>query len=153
MTASLLSAVLWWQLAFLVAQPRPNPSLGPDAVIRMVVEALHNNNSPSPNAGIFTVYQFASPANRENTSPYGKFLRLVRLPDFAPLLTHGVTIYGPLALSGDRAEQEISIRTYDGHDAQFHFVVSRQTSQQTGGRCAGCWMVEGVVPMPHEPRD
>jgi len=143
-----LSAAVWWQLAFLVAQPPPNPHLRPDEVIRTVVEALHNNNSPTPNAGIFTVYQFASPANRQNTGPYGKFLRLVRLPDFAPLLTRGVTTYGPLALSGNRAEQEITIRRDDRRDARFRFVVSRQTSQQTRGRCAGCWMVDQVMLVP-----
>ena len=148
MIAALLSSVWWWQLAFLVAQPQPNPRLRPDEVIRTVVEALHNNNSPTPNAGIFTVYQFASPANRQNTSPYGKFLRLVRLPDFSPLLTRGVTTFGPLALSGDRAEQEITIRMDDRRDARFRFVVSRQTSQQTQGRCAGCWMVDRVMLVP-----
>jgi len=148
MSATLLSAVSFWQLAFLVAQPRPNPTLGPTEVIRTVVEALHNYNTPAPNAGIFTVYQFASPANRQNTGPYGKFLRLVRIPDFAPLLTRGATTYGPLALSGDRAEQEITIRMDDRRDSRFRFVVSRQTSQQTQGRCAGCWMVDRVMLVP-----
>ena len=147
MIAALLSSMWWWQLASLAAQPLPNPRLNPDEVIRTVVQALHNNNSPTPNAGLFTVYQFASPANRQNISPYGKFLRLVRLPDFAPLLAHGVTSYGPLGLSGDRAEQEISIHRDDGRDARFRFVLSRQTSEQTQGRCAGCWMVDQVVPL------
>jgi hypothetical protein len=145
--AALLSGVGWWQLAFLAAQPLPNPHLGPDEVIRTVVEALQHHNSPAPNAGIFTVYQFASPANRQNTSPYGKFLRLVRLPDFAPLLAHGVATYGPLAISGDRAEQEITVRMDVGREARFRFVVSRQTSRQTQGRCTGCWMVDQVVPL------
>ena len=145
MTAALLSSVCWWQLAFASAQPLPNPTLGPDQVIRTVVEALHNRNSPTTNAGIFTVYQFASPANRQNTSPYGKFLRLVKLPDFAPLLARGVTTYGPLALTEDHAEQEVSIHLDNGRSAQFRFVVSRQTSQQTQGRCAGCWMVDQVI--------
>lgn len=147
MSAALLSSVCWWQLAFLAAQPLPNPNLGPDQVIRTVVEALHNRNSPTTNAGIFTIYQFASPANRQNTSPYGKFLRLVKLPDFAPLLVRGVTTYGPLALTGDHAEQEVNIRLDDGRSAQFLFMVSRQTAQQTQGRCAGCWMVDQVIPI------
>ncbi len=141
MTATLLGVIFWFQQAFLVVQPRPSPSLGPDELIRTLVEALHNHNSPAPNAGIFTVYQFASPANRKNTGPYGKFLRQLKIPDFAPLLTRGVTTYGPLALSRDRAEEEIIIRMDDGHDARFRFVVSRQTSQQTqaAARIAGWW--------------
>ena len=147
MTATLLSGICWWQLAFVAAQPLPNPNLGPDQVIRTVVEALQHHNSPAPNTGIYTVYQFASPANRQNTSPYGKFLRLVRLPDFAPLLARGVTSYGPLALTGDHAEQEVNIHLDDGRSALFRFVVSRQTSQQTPGRCGGCWMVDQVIPI------
>lgn len=123
MTATLLSSVCWWQLALLAAQPLPSPNLGPDQVIRTVVEALRNRNSPTTNAGIFTVYQFASPANRQNTSPYGKFLRLVKLPDFAPLRAHGVITYGPLALTGDHAEQDVKIHLDDGRDAPFRFVI------------------------------
>jgi hypothetical protein len=147
LTAGLLNGICWLQLAFAAAQPLPNPSLGPDQVIRTVVEALHNRNSPTTNAGIFTVYQFASPANRQNTSPYGKFLRLVKLPDFAPLLARGVTTYGSLALTGDHAEQEVKIHLDDGRSAQFRFVVSRQTTQQTQGHCSGCWMVDQVIPI------
>ena len=131
-------------LASLVAQSRPNAGLGPAEVIQTVVEALQNRNSPSPNAGIFTAYQFASPGNRANTGPYGKFLRLVKLPDFAPLLSRHSTGYGPLAVSGDRAEQEVSLRLDDAHIARFRFVVSRQTHEQTQGRCTGCWMVDQV---------
>jgi hypothetical protein len=116
-------------------------------VIRTVVEALQSNDSPSPNAGIFTVYQFASPANRQNTSPYGKFLRMVRLPDFSSLLTRGVISYGPLALTADHAQQEITILTQEGRSTRFRFVVTRQTAQQTQGRCSGCWMVDLVTPV------
>jgi len=130
-----------------MAQPRPSPNLAPGEVIRTVVEALHHHNSPTPNAGIFTVYQFASPANRQNTSPYGKFLRLVKLPDFAPLLAGGVTSYGPLALAEDHAEQEVNIHIENRLGARFRFVLSRQSSEQTQGRCAGCWMVDQVIPV------
>ena len=147
MTANLLGVIFLLQQAFLAIQPRPNPSLSPGEVIRTVVEALHNHNLPAPNTGSYTVYQFASPANRQNTGPYGTFLRLVRLPDFAPLRSHGATTYGPVTVSGDHAEEEVRIRMNDGHDARFQFVVSRQTSQQTRGRCTGCWMVDRVIPL------
>jgi len=145
-SARWLGAVCWWPLALLAAQPRPNPGLGPGEVIRTVVEALENRNSPRPNAGIFTVYQFAAPANRALTGPYGKFLRLVTLPDFAPLLAVHPTTYGALAVAGNHAEQDVSIRVDNARTVRYRFVVSRQTSQQTQGRCAGCWMVDGVIP-------
>jgi len=147
--AAFLSFVWWWlPAATLGAQPRPQPSLAPDEVIRTVVEALQNRNSPSPNAGIFTVYRFASPANRVNTGPYGNFLRLVKLPGFDPLFSGHTDAYGPLAVSGDRAQQKVRFRVAGGGVVYFLFVVSRQTSEQTHGQCTGCWMVDGVAPVP-----
>ena len=145
-------SIVWWLLpAWLGAQPRPNPGLAAGEVIRTVVEALQNRNSPSPNAGIFTVYQFASPANRANTGPYGTFLQLVKLPGFAPLLSGHADSYGLLAIAGNHAEQTVRFRVQGGRVVRFRFVVSRQTSEQTRGLCTGCWMVDAVIPMPAEP--
>jgi hypothetical protein len=151
MSAASLGAMWWWLLASLAAESRPNPGLSPGEVIRTVVEALQNCNSPAPNAGIFTVYQFASPANRANTGPYGNFLRLVKQPDFAALLARHATEFGPLSVAGDRAQQEVSYRMDDGRIARFRFALSRQTSEQTRGRCAGCWMVDQVSPIRPAP--
>jgi hypothetical protein len=149
--AASLSIVWWGLLATLGAQPRPQPGLGPGEVIRTVVEALQNRNSPSPNAGIFTVYQFASPANRANTGPYGNFLQLVRLPAFDALFSGHADSYGTLAVAGDRAEQKVRFRVAGGGTVWFLFAVSRQTGEQTRGRCTGCWMMDGVAPVPGGP--
>ncbi len=149
--AAFLSIVWAWLPATLTAQPRPNPGLAPGDVIRTVVEALQNGNSPSPNAGIFTVYQFASPANRVITGPYGNFLRLVKLPPFVDLFSSHADNYGPLAVAGNRAQQKVRFRVEGGRVVWFLFAVSRQTSEQTRGRCAGCWMVDGVAPLPADP--
>jgi hypothetical protein len=149
--AALLSILYGWLPATLAAQPHPSPSLAPSEVIRTVVEALQNRNSPSPNAGIFTVYQFASPANRANTGPYGNFLQLVKLPAFDALFSGHADSYGTLAVAGDRAEQKVRFRVAGGGTVWFLFVVSRQTSEQTHGRCAGCWMMDGVAPLPVGP--
>jgi hypothetical protein len=120
-------------------------------VIRAVVEALQNRNSPAPNAGIFTVYQFASPASRANNGPYGNFLQLVKLPPFAALLSGHADRYSPLAVVGDHAEQTVVLRVNADQAVSFRFVVSRQTSQQTAGSCSGCWMVDAVIPVPPAP--
>ena len=149
--AALLSIVWAWLPATLAAEPHPNPGLAPGEVIRTVVEALQNRNSPSPNAGIFTVYQFASPGNRANTGPYGNFLQLVKLPPFVDLFTGHADSYGPLTVAGDRAQQKVRFRVEGGRVVWFLFAVSRQTSEQTRGRCAGCWMVDGVAPLPADP--
>lgn len=151
--AASLSMVWYGLLATLSAQPQPDPGLAPGEVIRTVVDALQNRNSPTANSGIFRVYQFASPANRAHTGPYGNFLRLVKLPPFGPLFSGHADSYGPLAVTGNRAQQKVRFRVEGGGVAWFLFVVSRQTSEQTHGRCAGCWMVDGVAPMPHEKPD
>ena len=149
-SAASLSLAWWGLLPTLGAQPQPQPRLAPGEVIRTVVEALQNRNSPSPNAGIFMVYQFASPANRVNTGPYGNFLRLVKLPPFVPLFSGHADSYSPLIVEGNRAEQKVRYRVAGGV-VWFLFVVSQQTSQQTRGRCTGCWMVDGVAPVPTDP--
>lgn len=149
--ATFLGIVCWGLPASLAAQPRPHPSLAPGEVIRTVVEALQNRNSPAPNAGIFTVYRFSSPANRANTGPYGTFLQLVKLPPFVALFSGHADSYGPLAVAGDHAEQAVRVRIDGGRAVWYRFVVSRQTSQQTRGLCAGCWMVDAVIPVPSEP--
>ena len=151
-TSAAFLSIVWWCLpATLGAQPRPSPRLAPGEVIRTVVEALHYRNSPSPNAGIFRVYQFASSANRVNTGPYGNFLRLVKLSGFDPLFSGYADSFAPLTVAGDHAQQKVRFRVADGSAVWFLFAVSRQTGEQTGGRCAGCWMVDGVAPAPADP--
>jgi hypothetical protein len=149
-SAAFLS-VIWWVPGSLAAQPRPNPGLHPGEVIRTVIESLQNCNSPAPNAGIFTVYQFASPANRANTGPYGTFLRMVRLPGYAPLFSGHADSYSPLNIAGDRAEQAVGFHLDGSRVAWFRFVLSRQTNEQTRGHCAGCWMVDAVNPIRPQP--
>jgi hypothetical protein len=148
--AASLGIVCWLLPALVAAQPGPHPGLAPGDVVRTVVQALQNRNSPAPNAGIFAVYRFASPANRANTGPYGTFLQLVKSPPYVPLFSGHADDYGPLAIAGDHAEQTVRLRIDGDRAVWFRFVVSRQNSQQSGG-CSGCWMVDAVIPVPSPP--
>src|ERR1700722_10587864 len=78
----------------------PNPALAPHEVIAAVVEALQHNNSPRPNAGVMAVYQFASPANRRVTGPYGRFFLSVKSPPYAPLLRASAVEFDAIRLDG-----------------------------------------------------
>ena len=123
------------------ANPEPSPSLGPAESIRAVIEALAHCNAPAPNAGIYTAYRFASPANRAVTGPYGRFLRAVKDPNFGALLEPHSTEYGPLVMfEGSRVRQIVKVRTAGGHVSAFEIQVTRQSS----GPCIGCWMTDGV---------
>jgi uncharacterized protein DUF4864 len=131
-------------LCLLLLQPawcasRPSPDLTPGHVVQAVVEALRHNNSPRPNAGVFTAYQFASPANHAAVGPYGRFLRIVR--SAAPLLSGEAAEFSPIEIRDDRAEQTVRIPVRGGQPAVFRFILSRQSE----GACLGCWMVDGVV--------
>jgi hypothetical protein len=138
----MISAGAWVVLLGLtVSPPRPNAALSPAEVIRTVAAALQNNNSPIPNAGIFTAYQFASPANRAATGPYGRFFRIVKSYDSAPLFNKGLQEFGEVTVRGDKAEQDVRVPARDGTALTYRFTLSRQSA----GACSGCWMVDGVV--------
>ena len=125
--------------------PRPNPGLAPEQVVKIVAEALGNNNSPIPNAGVFTAYQFASPANHAVTGPYGRFLQLVKLRDYAPMLRPDhPQEFLPIEVAGEHAGQTVRIHLDSGEIAGYRFSLSRQAE----GSCRGCWMVDGVARVP-----
>ena len=139
MNSILLTAFLW---AF--ASPLPSPALSPEQVVRTLVDALAHVHSPTPNAGVRTTYQFASPANRAVTGPYGHFLGLVKSPDYAVLLQPGRAEYAPLSGDLERARQVVRITGASGRVARFQFDLTRQSA----GACRGCWLVDTVLPLP-----
>jgi len=112
----------------------------PGEAIQTVTAALRNNNSPMPNAGIFTACQFASPANHASTGSYGNFLMIVKTPDYAPILHNNPHEFTDLVVSGDHAEQILRVKLKQGSVASYKFDVSRQSN--------GGWMVDGVTRVP-----
>ena len=72
--------------------PDPSPEWTPAEVIRMQVEALQNNDTPSPDTGIATAFRFASPGNRAATGP---LVALYRHGPWAGLPRHARTSSAP----------------------------------------------------------
>jgi hypothetical protein len=128
----------------ILASSAQNSRMGPHDVVAAVVNALQHNNSPLPNAGILAVYQFASPANKRVTGPYGRFFRSVKSPPYAVLLQPSAIEYGPIKSDANQASQNITIHTPNNEAFTFRFDISRQND----GPCPGCWMVDSVVPVP-----
>lgn len=120
---------------------RPDPSLTPTDVVRIQLDALKANDELAGDAGIATVFQFASPANRSITGPLDRFIDLVKTPEYRPMLNHRHAEAGPLVTSGDLAEQRVRITSAAGDEVTYVFVLSRQRA----GAYAGCWMTEGVL--------
>lgn len=123
-----------------LAAHRPSPALSPAEVVAIQLHALQANDERS-DAGIATVFQFASPANRSITGPLDRFVELVKTPEYSPMLNHRRAEPGPLVTSGDLAEQRVVITTAAGERVSYVFVLARQRS----GAYADCWMTEGVL--------
>lgn len=121
--------------------PYPSPSLTPEQVVRIQLDALRDNDRPTPNAGITVAYRFASPGNRAFTGPLPRFARLVNSPEYRVLLNHRSAYMGRIDLEGTRAHTRVALVGGDGEAAAFRWELS----QQTAGPCTGCWMTDGVV--------
>ena len=74
----LLAAALFAATSALMAadhlpQTKPDPSLSPQDVVSIQIEALRNNDTPYENRGIEVTFNFASPANKRITGPLERF--------------------------------------------------------------------------------
>ena len=132
---------------------QPRPTLEPGEVVRLVTEAMGRNDSPKADAGIATAFAFASPGNRQMTGPLERFAPMVRHERYAPLLNYKTIEYGPVRVSGDFAEQVVTVTDASGSAAAFLWTLSRQPE----GDYEGCWMTDGVTrlgaePIPPEPK-
>lgn len=119
----------------------PDDNLTPQQVVRIVVDALRDND-PENNAGIATVFRFASLANKRNTGPLSHFTMMIS-KGFPDMLNHSSSRYDTMEISGDIAVQAVWLMTPGGAEAGYAFQLSRQV----GNEHAGMWMTDMVVPL------
>ena len=115
----------------------PRPGLSPEEVIRIQLEALRHNDEND--RGIEVAFRFASPANRANTGPLSRFIRMIKQGPYALMLDFRTARYGELELWGGRARQRVTL-TSPRARISYWFHLSRQT----GAPCAGCWLTDAV---------
>ena len=121
--------------------PGPSVSLSPSDVVQIQVLALQHINEPTPNAGVWTTFQFASPANRRVTGPYGHFLRLIKSQtNYSFLHARAVRFY-PVRQDDTKAEREVELTDENGQATRWLLSLSRQQS----GKFENCWMTDGVT--------
>lgn len=120
--------------------PEPSPDLSPSEVIRIQVEALGDNDRPTPDAGIEAAFRFASPSNRAATGPLDRFTEMIK-EGYGDMLTFELVEYGVLRVEDDVAAQEVTFVQADGRRTTYLFGLSRQT----GGACEACWMTDTVL--------
>ena len=147
MLALCLSAALFLLATLPPDEPKPSPDLSPQDAIRIQVEALQQNDTPRPDAGIEAAFRFASPGNRQATGPLDRFAAMVKGPVYSAMLGFESAEYGELRIDGDRAAQRVVLVQPDGRRVAYVFGLSKQQ----GSTYDGCWMTDSVVretPMP-----
>jgi len=122
------------------ALPQPSLQHQPADVVRIVVEALANNDKPFADAGIATTYAFASPANKASTGPLAKFTRMVKSPAYGIMVDHLEHEFSEVVRMGDRAYQMVRILGASGAEVVFAFRLGLQQD----GDFAGMWMTDAV---------
>jgi hypothetical protein len=120
----------------------PSTQFTPQQVVKIVVDALGSNGATESDAGIATVYRFASPGNRSNTGPLPRFTSMIKR-GFPEMLDHAGSRYDAMEVTGNTAVQAVWLTTLSGHEVGYAFQVGKQTS----GQYKDMWMTEAVIPL------
>lgn len=126
------------------SEVEPSPALTPESVVTIVLDAMANNDQPSPDAGIAQAFRFASPKNRASLGPYWHFVAVVKQPAYAPLLNHSTREMGAVVIDGNTASIPIMVVGKNGEVAGFMWSLSKQTE----GDYLNSWMTDGVARIP-----
>jgi len=118
----------------------PEPELKPNDVVRLQLLAMQQNDDSD--FGIEVTFRFASPANKKQTGPLKRFIRIVRNPSYRPLLNHINATFLELTIEEDFAVQDVIITTSNGKRIGYRFRLSIQK----GPLYPDCWMTDSVIP-------
>jgi hypothetical protein len=125
----------------------PHPGYSPQDVVRIQLNALQHNDTPTPDSGIRWTFRFASPDNRAVTGPEERFIDLVKTPDYRDLLNFQRAEFAEPRIEGDQAVQEVTIVSASGQVVTYGFLLSRQAEPPY----EDCWMTDGVVRLQAPP--
>ena len=123
-------------------QTQPDPSLSPQDVVNIQVEALGNNDTPYKDRGLEVTFNFASPANKLMTGPLERFKVMVRNPTYGPMIDHRSATFEKLVVEGNSARIDVILTSKEGVYLGYRFFLSRQH----GNRYEGSWMTDAVIP-------
>jgi len=123
--------------------PQPGIDLLPQDVVRIVINALANNDNPFADAGIATTFAFASPANRVNTGPLDKFTQMVKNDVYGNMVDHVESEFSKVVHDGNNAYQLVQLKGRNGIEIVFAFRLSKQLD----GEFNNMWMTDAVWPV------
>jgi hypothetical protein len=123
-------------------QTEPDPSLAPQDVVSIQIEALGNNDTPYKDRGLEVTFNFASPSNKRMTGPLARFKVMVRGPNYGPMIDHRSASFEKLVVEGNSAQIDVILLSREGVYLGYRFFLSRQH----GNEYEGSWMTDAVVP-------
>ena len=121
-------------------QTEPDPSLSPQDVVSIQIEALQHNDTPYEDRGIEVTFNFASPTNKRVTGPLERFKVMVHSPIYGPMINHRSAEYVNVRVEGDLALVDVILQSQDGQYLGYRFRLSRQHDNQY----EGSWMTDAV---------
>jgi len=121
---------------------RPSTDLTPEQVVRIVIDALKNNDPSKNDDGIATVFEFASPGNKSSTGPLQRFTKMIK-GGFGQMLNHVDSEFGPMEIKDDTALQAVWLTTSSGQQLGYVFQIGKQA----GGEFDDMWMTDSVWPI------
>ncbi len=123
-----------------ISLTEPDPSLSPEDVVSIQIEALQHNDTPYEDRGIEVTFNFASPTNKRMTGPLERFKVMVRNPIYGPMINHRSAEYVNVRIVGDLALVDVILQSKDGQYLGYRFTLSRQH----GNQYEGSWMTDAV---------
>jgi len=149
LAALLLFGASWCATAAIADERTPMPSidLAPGEVVEIVVDALQENPRLGNDAGIATVFRFASPDNRAMTGPLERFATMIKR-GYRDMLGFAASRFEPIEVEEDTAVQVVWLTQPDGRESGYVFQLGKQSS----GEYDGMWMTDAVYPLGRGPR-
>lgn len=135
-----------WALAALsalplAAQQEPSADWSVSDVVGIQLNALKENNNPYPNAGIETVFRFATIRNQRSTGPLPRFIQMVHVGYGDLLELQSFDLSEPL-IEGNEALLPVNLTTATGSPRRYIFYLRRSMDLE----CPGCWRTDAVLP-------
>lgn len=120
--------------------PAPNITATPQEVVKTVIDALRDNDQDD--AGIATVFCFASPSNKSITGPLERFTAMIT-NGYGVMLNHAYNYVEAMKIQDDTAVQAVWLVAIDGKEYGYLFTMGKQQD----GEYADMWMTESVMPI------
>ena len=122
---------------------KPHPSLSAKDVVQIVMNALKNNDLPTKNRGVAVTFNFASPANKQNTGPLWRFNIMIKGDTYRPMINHREAAYEKYNVEDFNASINVILISSLGKTFGYRFSLSKQI----GNTFHGSWMTDSVMPI------